>query len=147
LCFPSIVFEQAVVGASLDAYHYSYPPVLLLLTTPLARMAHVPALLAWLAAGWYTFYRALRLAMPGQGALLLAPAAPAVFINAVGGQNSTWTAALFGGGLSLLRATALLAGGLLRLLINKPQPKAADPGCVACGAALARLRGCRGLLR
>jgi hypothetical protein len=49
--------------------------------------------------------------------------------------------------LSLLRATALLAGGLLRLLINKPQPKAADPGCVACGAALARLRGCRGLLR
>ena len=61
-----------MVGASLDAYHYSYPPVLLLLTTPLAPMAHVPALLAWLAAGWYAFYRALRLAMPGQGALLLA---------------------------------------------------------------------------
>jgi arabinofuranan 3-O-arabinosyltransferase len=74
-----------VVGASLDAYHYSYPPVLLRLTTPLARMAHVPALRAWLAAGWYAFYRALRLAMPGQGALLLAVAAPAVFINAVGG--------------------------------------------------------------
>jgi arabinofuranan 3-O-arabinosyltransferase len=59
-----------VVGASLDACHYSYPPVLLLLTTPLALMAHVPALLAWLAAGWYAFYRALRRAMPGQGALL-----------------------------------------------------------------------------
>src|SRR5258705_6763239 len=28
-CLPSIVFEQAVVGAALDAYHYSYPPVLL----------------------------------------------------------------------------------------------------------------------
>jgi hypothetical protein len=39
-------FEQA----PLDAYHYSYPPVQLLLTTPLALMAHVPALLAWLAA-------------------------------------------------------------------------------------------------
>jgi hypothetical protein len=38
----------------------------------LALMAHVPALLAWLAAGWYAIYRALRLAMPGQGALLLA---------------------------------------------------------------------------
>jgi hypothetical protein len=63
-CLPSIVFEQAVVGASLDAYHCSYPPVLLL-TTPLARVAHVPAPLAWLAAGWYAFYRALRLAMPG----------------------------------------------------------------------------------
>ena len=26
-CLPNIVFEQAMVGASLDAYHYSYPPV------------------------------------------------------------------------------------------------------------------------
>jgi hypothetical protein len=42
-CLPNIVFEQAVASASLDAYHYSYPPVLLLLTTPLALMAHVPA--------------------------------------------------------------------------------------------------------
>ena len=101
---------------------YSYPPVLLLLLiTPLALMAHVPALLAWLAAGWYAFYRALRLAMPGQGALLLALAAPAVFVNAVGGQNGTWTAALFGGGLSLLERRPLLAGGLLGLLIYKPQ--------------------------
>jgi hypothetical protein len=81
--------------------------VLLLLTTPLARMAHVPALLAWLAAGRYAFYRALRLALPGQGALLLALAAPAVFIDAVGGQNSTWTAALFGGGLSPCRVCSL----------------------------------------
>src|SRR5258707_14040068 len=38
----------------------------------LGLMAHVPALLAWRAAGWYAIYRALRLAMPGQGALLLA---------------------------------------------------------------------------
>ncbi len=62
-------FRAGGGGRALDAYHYSYPPVLLLLlTTPLALMAHVPALLAWLAAGWYAFYRALRLAMPGQGA-------------------------------------------------------------------------------
>jgi arabinofuranan 3-O-arabinosyltransferase len=115
------VFEQSVVGASLQAYHYSYPPVLLLLTMPLGLMAYVPALLAWLAAGWYAFYRALRLAMPGPGALPLALAAPAVFINAVGGQNGTWTAALFGGGLSLLERRPLLAGGLLGLLIYKPQ--------------------------
>jgi arabinofuranan 3-O-arabinosyltransferase len=114
-------FEQSVVGAPLDAYHYSYPPVLLLLTAPLALMAYVPGLFAWLAAGWYAFYRALRLAMPGQGALLFALATPAVFINAVGGQNGTWTAALFGGGLSLLERRLLLAGGLLGLLIYKPQ--------------------------
>jgi hypothetical protein len=115
------VFEQSVVGASIQAYHYSYPPVLLLLTAPLALMAYAPALLVWLVAGWYAFYRALRLAMPGRGALLLAVATPAVFINAVGGQNGTWTAALLGGGLSLLERRPLLAGGLLGLLIYKPQ--------------------------
>ena len=65
-----------MVGASLDAYHYSYPPVLLLLTAPLALMAYAPALLAWLTAGWYAFYRALRLAMPGQGALSADRTAP-----------------------------------------------------------------------
>jgi hypothetical protein len=42
-------------------------------------------------------------------------------MNAVGGQNSTWTAALFGGGLSLLERRPLLAGRLLGLLIYKPQ--------------------------
>src|ERR1700730_741011 len=139
-CLPSIVFEQAVVGASLDAYHYSYPPVVLLLTTPLALMAHVPALLAWLAAGWYAFYRALRGAMPGQGALLLALA---VFINPVG----TWTAALFGGGLSLLERRRCSHRRIARTADLQAAARAADPGCVACGAALARLRGCRGLLR
>ena len=111
--------EQSVVGASLDAYHYSYPPVLLLLTAPLAFIPYVPALFVWLAAGWFAFYRALSLAMPR--ALLLAFAAPAVFINAVGGQNGTWTAALFGGGLGLLERRPVLAGGSLGLLIYKPQ--------------------------
>ena len=92
--------------------------MLLLLITPLALMAHVPALLVWLAAGWYAFYRALRLAMPGQGAPLLALAAPGGFHQR---GRRTWTAALFGGGLSLLERRPLLAGGLLGLLIYKPQ--------------------------
>ena len=112
-------FEQTVAGAPIDAYHYSYPPVLLLLTAPLALIPYVPALFVWLSAGWFAFYRALSLAMPR--ALLLAIAAPAVFINAVGGQNGTWTAALFGGGLGLLERRPFVAGGLLGLLIYKPQ--------------------------
>jgi arabinofuranan 3-O-arabinosyltransferase len=114
-------FECWVAGASLDGYRYAYPPVLLLLTMPLAVIPYVPALLVWLAAGWYGFYRALRLAMPGRGALLFALATPAAFINAIGGQNGTWTAALFGAGLGLLERQPLIAGGLLGLLIYKPQ--------------------------
>jgi arabinofuranan 3-O-arabinosyltransferase len=114
-------FEQSVVGAPIDFYHYSYPPVLLVLTAPLALLPYVPGLFAWLLAGWYAFYRALRTARPANGALLLALATPAVFVNAVGGQNGTWTAALLGGGLSLLGRRPIVAGILFGLLIYKPQ--------------------------
>jgi len=114
------VFEQSVTGPAIQSYHYSYPPMLLLLTLPLAFIPYVPALGVWLIATWYGFYRALRLTSE-QSVLLLSLAAPALFVNAVGGQNSTRTAALFGGGLSLLERRPLLAGGLLGLLIYKPQ--------------------------
>jgi arabinofuranan 3-O-arabinosyltransferase len=114
-------FELGVVGASLDFYHYSYPPTLLVLTAPLAALPYVPGLVAWLLAGWFAFYGALRIARPGKSVLLLALATPAVFINAVGGQNGTWTAALLGGGLSLLNRRPIFAGILFGLLIYKPQ--------------------------
>ncbi len=114
-------FEQSVAGATIDFYHYSYPPVLLLITAPLAVIPYVPALFAWLAASWLAFYAALRAAFPGRTVWLIALATPAVFINAVGGQNGAWTAALFGGGLALLERRPTLAGLLFGLLIYKPQ--------------------------
>jgi hypothetical protein len=96
--------------------------LLLLLITPLALMAHVPALLVWLAAGWYAFSLAHCVWRCRTKARCCSRwPRRAVFINAVGGQNNTWTAALFGGGLSLLERRPLLAGGLLGLLIYKPQ--------------------------
>jgi hypothetical protein len=114
-------FETSVAGANLDFYHYSYPPVLPFLTAPLAALGYVPALAVWLVAGWLAFYVALSAARPDRSALLLALATPAVFINAVGGQNGTWTAALLGGGLSLLDRRPMIAGVLFGLLIYKPQ--------------------------
>ena len=113
-------FQETIVGSPLDGYHYSYPPVMLLLTVPFALMPYVPALFVWLSASWYAFYRALKLAMPGRSVLLLALAAPAVLINGVGGQNGCWTAALLGGGLSLLERRPYLAGGLFGMMIYKP---------------------------
>jgi hypothetical protein len=127
---------------------YSYPPVLLLLITPLALMAHVPALLVWLAAGWYAFYRALHLARPGQGALLLALAAPGGFH-----QRGRRTEQHLDGGavrrrLEPARATAAARRRIARTADLQAAARAADPGCVGCGAALARRQqGCRGLLR
>jgi len=121
-------FQEAVVGADvfytgvsgpITFYHYGYPPVLILLTLPLAALPYAPALFVWLGTGWYAFYRALHIAMPN-GALLLALAAPAVFLNAMAGQNGFWTAALLGGGLVLLERRPAVAGILFGLLIFKP---------------------------
>jgi hypothetical protein len=114
-------FEQSVVGPAVGAFHYSYPPTLLVLTAPFALIPYVPALFVWLSASWYAFYRALKLACPGENVLLLALAAPAVLINAIGGQNGCWTAALIGGGLGLLDKRPYLAGGLFGMMIYKPQ--------------------------
>jgi Glycosyltransferase family 87 len=112
-------FEQSVTGPNIGFYHYSYPPVLLLLTLPLALMSYVPALGVWLTATWYGFYRALKLA-GGEGALLLSLATPALFVNAVGGQNGALTAALLCGGLLLLDRRPVVAGVLLGCLAYKP---------------------------
>jgi arabinofuranan 3-O-arabinosyltransferase len=113
-------FQEHLVGAPLDFYHYSYPPTLLVLTAPLAALPYLPALGAWLLTSWYAFYRALRTAWPNRGVLLLSAATPAVFVNAAGGQNGVWTAALFGGGLVLLDRRPLVAGTLFGLMIYKP---------------------------
>jgi hypothetical protein len=93
----------------------------------------VPGLLLWLSAGWFAFYGALRLAMPKGRVLLLALATPAVFINAVAGQNGTWTAALFGAGLGLLDRQPIVAGGCLGLLIYKPQLALLIPVALVAG--------------
>jgi arabinofuranan 3-O-arabinosyltransferase len=132
-------FEQSVVGASLMGYHYSYPPTLLVLTAPLALIPYVPALVLWTCAGWFAFYRALRIAMPSGRTLLLALATPAVLINAIAGQNGTWTAALFGAGLGLLERRPMLAGGLLGLMIYKPQLGILIPVALMAGG---RWRAC-----
>lgn len=113
-------FERSITGPHLDFYHYSYPPVLLLLMLPLALIPYVPALGVWLVATWYGFYRALKLT-GSNGALLLSLAAPALFVNAVGGQNGALTAALLGGGLLLLDRRPIVAGILFGLLVYKPQ--------------------------
>ena len=114
-------FQEQLVGAAVSPnYNYSYPPVLLVLTLPFALLPYVPAFALWLIGGWYAFYRALRLAMPGRDGLLLALATPAVFVNTYCGQNGVWTAAFLGGGLGLLPRAPVAAGILFGLQAYKP---------------------------
>src|SRR5437879_4090457 len=48
-------FQQGIVGDKVEIYLYAYPPVLLILTAPLAVMPYLPGLAAWLVAGWLCF--------------------------------------------------------------------------------------------
>ena len=112
-------FERSITGPNIQFYHYSYSPVLLILTLPLALLPYVPALGVWLIATWYGFYRALKLT-GSEGVLLLSLAIPALFISAVGGQNGAVTAALLGGGLALVDRRPMVAGLLFGLLAYKP---------------------------
>lgn len=113
-------FETGVVGAPIDLYHYSYPPVMWLLSAPFALLPYPLAWALWQGAGWAAFAGAARRIAPGHG-LLLAIALPAVFINAIGGQNGCWTAAIIGWGLILIDRRPLLAGAILALFVVKPQ--------------------------
>jgi hypothetical protein len=113
------VFQQSATGPVLGNYHYSYPPVLILLTAPLGLLPYLWGWFAWTLLGWLAFYRALVLAA-GRHVVLLALATPAIFSNTVCGQNGTWTAALLGGGLALIDRNPRLAGVLLGLTVYKP---------------------------
>jgi hypothetical protein len=112
-------FHDLIAGATLQPYHYDYPPVFLVLTGPFAALPYVPALGMWLVTGWLAFWQALRLAWP-RGAIWLAMATPAVLVNAISGQNGLWTATFLGGGLCLVDRRPRIAGVLLGLLIFKP---------------------------
>jgi hypothetical protein len=113
-------FQESVVGSDLGAYNYSYSPILLLLSAPLAALPYLPGLAVWVAGSWLAFWRAFRLALPPRGTALFALATPAVFVNAYSGQNGCWTAALLGGGLCLLERRPVAAGALFGLLTYKP---------------------------
>jgi hypothetical protein len=116
--------EHAVVpGASY--YGFFYPPPYLLVCYPLAALPFGVAQLAWMAGtlllawlGTAPYLRALRFS-GAETALLLAM--PALWVNAMNGQNGALMLAIAAGGLALLDRRPVLAGLLLAGLAMKPQ--------------------------
>lgn len=133
-------FEVAVLGHEIDLYNYAYPPPLLLLTLPLGLLPFLAGIVIWLIGGWLVFALCVRRLLPKYW-LLYAAALPAVFINALSGQNGPWTAAIIGWGLVLLRERPLLSGGILSLLAFKPQLGALIPVALVAGRCWRVLAG------
>lgn len=122
-------FEEAITGvptgksrdAWIDVRIYSYPPTAMLLSLPLGWLPFVPALMVWTLAGAVLCWALLRRLVGWPAAAFAVIGAPAAFFNLQSGQNGFFTAALFGGGLMVLRRRPLLAGICFGCLAYKPQ--------------------------
>jgi hypothetical protein len=100
---------------------WHYPPLFLFVAAGLALLPYVAAFVAWvagtLAVYSFTVFRIAKRPI----ALVLSCAAPAVFVNAIGGQNGPLTAALLGAALLCLEERPILSGIFLGLLTYRPQ--------------------------
>jgi alpha-1,2-mannosyltransferase len=122
--------EQQTFGAATPYYGWLYPPIFLLLATPLALLPYPLALATW-QGGTFALYLAviaaiLRRPRRDGGAIAqlwlpVAAAFPAVFINLGHGQNGFLTAGLLGAALVALPQRPVLSGILFGLLAYKPQ--------------------------
>ena len=122
--------EQQIFGVGIPYYGFLYPPIFLLLATPLALLPYPLALAVWqiTSLALYLAVIAAILQRPrrdnGVIARLWLPVAaafPAVFINLGHGQNGFLTAGLLGAALLSLPQRPILSGILFGLLAYKPQ--------------------------
>lgn len=122
--------EQQIFGAATPYYGWLYPPIFLLVATPLALMPYPLALAVWQISTFALYLSVIgvivrRMRQRGMviGPIWLPIAAgfPAVFVNLGHGQNGFLTAGLFGAALLALPTRPVISGVLFGLLAYKPQ--------------------------
>jgi len=114
-------------------FHWGYPPYFLPVAALFGLFPYALALILWQAATLPIYLAAIRSILPVPGALLVAAAFPAVFINFGHGHNGFLTAGLMGLALVLLRRRPALAGVLFGLVAYKPQFGLLIPLALAAG--------------
>ncbi|MBI1214212.1 MAG: DUF2029 domain-containing protein [Alphaproteobacteria bacterium] len=126
-------FQKTLAGP-LSAFRiYSYPPILMLLTLPLALCSFTLGFALWTGTGLAVCWRMLSGFVKGRFAIIALLGAPAGLINILSGQNGFYTAALLAGGLMLLESAPVTAGALLGMLCYKPQFGLLLPLALAAG--------------
>ena len=126
-------YQKTLVGPASEFKLYSYPPVTMLLSWPLAALPYLAGLVAWTLLGIGLVAWLLSRLVGWQMAAVAAIGAPAAYLNILAGQNGHFTAALLVGGLSLLDRRPVLAGILLGLMAYKPQMGVLLPVALAAG--------------
>ena len=126
-------YQSGLIGGEGEFKLYSYPPVMMLLTLPLALCSFFIGYILWTLGGYALMVKMMSREVPLRLALTAAIAAPACFLNLQSGQNGFFTAALLAGGLMLLGRKPVIAGVLFGLLCYKPQLGLLLPVALAAG--------------
>lgn len=126
-------------------YAFFYPPPYLLVCLWLGGLPYLPALVAWLAAGFLLLLacvrRLLPMAWPWRWAAVALAGFPGILQNALSGQNGCLSAACFGGAAVLAARRPFWAGACLGLLVCKPQLLIAAPVVLLAGRRWAVIMG------
>ncbi len=121
---------RAMFTPALPDQEWSYPPSMLIIGLPLALLPISIAYLVWTVGTLALLHLAIRPLRLPLAIHLAALLSPAVFINAMFGQNGALTAALLIGGLLAAPKRPILAGFLFGLLTVKPQIGILIPFCL-----------------
>ena len=125
---PVRAWEQRLLNDAIRATHgteygtaWIYPPVFLLLATPLGALPYLPAVLLWQFLSLAAVAVVLKEILGNRLDTLVALASPLTPMVLANGQNSYFTASLVGAGLLLGARRPLLGGSAFGCLIYKPQ--------------------------
>ncbi len=126
--------QVAASGHRFGRYLYwHYPPTFFFVAAVLALLPYLPGFLSWVVTTLIAYSATIAAVARTRLAAALACAAPAVFINAISGQNGCLTAALTGAVLLTLEKRPLLSGAFLGFLAYKPQLGVLFPIALAAG--------------
>jgi hypothetical protein len=121
---------RQMFSPDLPNQEWSYPPSILIFGAPLALLPIFSAYFVWTFGTVFCLWLAVRPLKLGMFAEVAILVCPAVFINAIFGQNGALTTALLIGGLAAAPKRPVLAGLLFGLLTVKPHLGILVPFCL-----------------
>ncbi|WP_245521005.1 MULTISPECIES: glycosyltransferase family 87 protein [unclassified Mesorhizobium] len=121
---------RRMFSPDLPNQEWSYPPSILVFGVPLALLPIFAAYFIWTFGTVFCLWLAVRPLKLGKLAEAAVLVCPAVFINAIFGQNGALTTALLIGGLAVAPKRPILAGLLFGLLTIKPHLGILVPFCL-----------------
>jgi hypothetical protein len=119
--FSAAQIQVTKSAAPVTYYSYVYPPTMLLLFAPIARLPYVTAFFVWLAATLCLYAVALYAILPSLLSIALALAPLPVAKSVFGGDATFLTAGLLGLSLVFMSRRPYLSGVCLGILTYKPQ--------------------------